>query len=336
MTGQGKLCHQCNHRPAVTDRSRCARCLEQRKPVDRRRDREIAEALFPLAVREQVLTMLADGASMNDVHAALGVQQQRIHSFRAHDPQWGVLVDAALMDGRDESLTHGRYSTYRFHSCRCPECRATKKSSKPQGQITRQRSGLVRGRLPRQGRETAAASGKNDAPDVAPTARELYHAYQATRARKESLPFLALLEQGETVKGALEEVKRNQYWLASTRRRVPEFEKQLREAYEKGAYERRRRRAALAPAPSSAEQRAAHLVVAAVASGKSLTEACKAAGANGGWVVRTYRKNEEFRQALTAAAAMHKQVDLKTWLKRNASKNQFIPKPIPPWEDSVR
>ena len=50
----------------------------------------------------------------------------RVHRYRAYDPQWAIDVDQALMDGRDPNVPHGTANGYRWHKCRCPECRTAK------------------------------------------------------------------------------------------------------------------------------------------------------------------------------------------------------------------
>ncbi|MFF5642996.1 hypothetical protein ACN6LF_001819 [[Kitasatospora] papulosa] len=275
-------------------------------------------------MQEQVLALLAGGATMRQVHDDTGVTPQRIHSFRAHDPQWGVRVDAALMAGRDEGLEHGRHSTYRFGGCRCPECRAAKRN---------RALPVVKAQNP----EPVKAASCDDVPPAeVPTDAELARARRVSLLRGQLIPFLDLLEQGETIKGALVQLGRDQYWLSKARKRVPEAEKKIKAAYGKGAYVRRQRQVPRIPGQDGVEQRAAHLVVAAVAAGKIMSEACRAGGATAPWVNLTYRKNEQFRTALSAAAAMHEHLDLEKWLQENSRGAGFVSKPRPPENGATR
>lgn len=434
--GVDRLCHQCGHRPAVGGKSRCTRCLEQRKTSDRTRVREISSAVFPPALRSEVLRMLAQGNSLAAVHDRLGVTQQRIHTFRTHDPHWAGQVDAALMAGRDNSLEHGRYTTYRNSGCRCPECRAAKaalsgaptshgvgqdrvleilrttalnfgaaartagvqpqtfaswrkadpgydtavRAAREEGRravLTAAFRAVAAGRSPQEalvdggrsmtwlyyetardplahqeydaakeaaqaardqaGAQAAAiraadrAAQRESAERDRMTAREQDRAITARRFRERLPSLLALLEDGGTIKEALASLNLTTSWLHRVRRLVPEADAQIKEAYRAGAARRAGRRATRPAARTGPEQRAMQLVVAAVATGEPFAAACTAGGASGWWVAREYRRNDAFRMALTAAAALHETHDLHTWLAQQHDGNRIgVVSPRPP------
>ena len=155
---------------------------------------------------------------------------------------------------------------------------------------------------------------------------------RAGAARRRLAKIVALLEAGATIKAALNQLNLNPNCLATLRRTVPEAERQIREAYQAGAAVRAAHRPKLAATGArdgEEELRAAQLVVAAVASGQSLSAACRAAGATGSWVNARYHRHEAFRQALCAAAALHPGLDLHGWLKEHG-RGGPVSKPRPP------
>ncbi|ROO82553.1 hypothetical protein EDD29_0033 [Actinocorallia herbida] len=83
-------------------------------------------ALAP--VEEQILAALAAGGRIAEVAEAHGVTSVALHGRASWDVDWSRRLDAALMEGRDETLDHGRRGTYRHQGCRCPECRAAQHS----------------------------------------------------------------------------------------------------------------------------------------------------------------------------------------------------------------
>lgn len=80
---------------------------------------------WPEGARDRLLELLRDGMSMHDVCEQVGVTNKQVAAYARAHPDWNTALDAALMTGRDPNLTHGIYSTYRHHGCRCPECRST-------------------------------------------------------------------------------------------------------------------------------------------------------------------------------------------------------------------
>ncbi|MFD3939146.1 hypothetical protein ACFWSF_09110 [Streptomyces sp. NPDC058611] len=73
------------------------------------------------------------------------------------------------------------------------------------------------------------------------------------------------------------------------------------------------------------------LVVAAVATGAPFAAACAAGGASGWWVAREYQRNDAFRMALTAAAALHGTHGLHAWLAQQNDGNKIgVVSPRPP------
>ncbi|GAB2859208.1 hypothetical protein GCM10022221_68470 [Actinocorallia aurea] len=79
-------------------------------------------AIAPM--EEQILAAIAAGGGIAEVAEAHGVTTVALHGRAQWDADWSRRLDAALMQGRDESLDHGRRGTYRHQRCRCSECRA--------------------------------------------------------------------------------------------------------------------------------------------------------------------------------------------------------------------
>lgn len=86
-----------------------------------RRRRQIER--FPPALRQQVIDLVASGQLLNKAADAVGMTGQTLLRFAQDDPEWGQLLDEALMTGRDPNITHGVQKSYRTHRCRCPPCR---------------------------------------------------------------------------------------------------------------------------------------------------------------------------------------------------------------------
>lgn len=69
-----------------------------------------------------ILKAIAAGGRYSDVLDRLGVTSRAVTAYRVHHPQFAQKLDQALMQGRDETITHGCDRSWRA-GCRCPECR---------------------------------------------------------------------------------------------------------------------------------------------------------------------------------------------------------------------
>jgi hypothetical protein len=118
-------CHNCG-KPFTGRASRCAVCRIERRRADADRRRRIAEAALPERTRLALLDVLRSGVPLSTACEGFGVSTVAVHRFRAHDAAWGLLLDEALMAGRDPNLEHGTEWAYRWGKCRCPECREWK------------------------------------------------------------------------------------------------------------------------------------------------------------------------------------------------------------------
>lgn len=123
-----RTCHDCWDVTRTT-LSRCEPCRKKRRPQDRKRRRAISRAIFPIALRAEVLRLLRRGRGFTAVAQELQVPAPQIHAFAKINPAFRADLDKALMAGRDESLKHGSTTTYRVHGCRCPECRRAKRKA---------------------------------------------------------------------------------------------------------------------------------------------------------------------------------------------------------------
>jgi hypothetical protein len=75
-----------------------------------------------VAVWPELLDGARDGQRFADVANRLGLTTQKVASAIGRDPVLRAELDAALMEGRDPTIQHGRRLAYR-HGCWCPECR---------------------------------------------------------------------------------------------------------------------------------------------------------------------------------------------------------------------
>ena len=75
-----------------------------------------------------VLARLRAGWPISQSVRDLDVTVQRLVKQRSMDPDWAIAMDKALFEGRDATLNHGGWDTYR-RGCRCPECRDGKWAS---------------------------------------------------------------------------------------------------------------------------------------------------------------------------------------------------------------
>ncbi|MFD8385214.1 type I-E CRISPR-associated protein Cse1/CasA [Streptomyces sp. NPDC059679] len=117
-------CVNCGRSLSENDyRSRCEKCRTERVSQDWGYRKELAEAIFTIDKRGEVLRRLAAGDELADVCTDLDLTPHRVHGFRAYDDEWGQALDQALMAGRDPDLDHGSEQAYRHGRCRCPECR---------------------------------------------------------------------------------------------------------------------------------------------------------------------------------------------------------------------
>ncbi|MEE4546427.1 hypothetical protein V2S66_31245 [Streptomyces sp. V4-01] len=117
-------CSVCGHPlPETNSRARCRKCLDARRPSDRRRRHDLAAAIFPLAARRRLLALITAGVNFPDACNDLSITQARARGYGAFDEQWVQDLDDALMAGRDPNLNHGTINAYRWGACRCPECR---------------------------------------------------------------------------------------------------------------------------------------------------------------------------------------------------------------------
>lgn len=118
-------CHDCP-RYTRTQFSRCQDCRQKRLRPDRKRRHAISRALFPRALREEVLRELRKGRRLGEVCLRLRIFPAQLHSFARINPWFRTELDEALRQGRNPDLRHGTESAYRIHGCRCPECRQGK------------------------------------------------------------------------------------------------------------------------------------------------------------------------------------------------------------------
>lgn len=125
-------CKQCGQQVHYeVDGARCrpthqeGHALASREYRRRRRLRE-----FPPAARTGYLAALSEGAHPREAAEEVGVTLAKARGTARAEPAFGAAVDDALMRGRDESLVHGRASTYRHYRCRCPECREDHEASR--------------------------------------------------------------------------------------------------------------------------------------------------------------------------------------------------------------
>jgi superfamily II DNA or RNA helicase len=85
---------------------------------------------WPDGARERLLNLLRAGATMRVACETAGVTTKQVAAYARAHPDWSGALDAATMAGRDPSLEHGTHRTYRYHECRCPECRSCHAASK--------------------------------------------------------------------------------------------------------------------------------------------------------------------------------------------------------------
>ncbi|MCB5181511.1 type I-E CRISPR-associated protein Cse1/CasA [Streptomyces antimicrobicus] len=109
--------------PHTSAHTRCDDCRAARVGQDWLYRKEIAEAIFPPAKREELLRRLADGQPLADACTALDLTPHRVHGYSAYSDTWRAELDQALTAGRDPQLNHGTESAYRHGGCRCPDCR---------------------------------------------------------------------------------------------------------------------------------------------------------------------------------------------------------------------
>lgn len=69
-----------------------------------------------------LLEALAGGVPWREALAEVGATAQAVTAHRYRSPAFAAALDAALMEGRDQSLEHGTAGAWRA-GCRCPECR---------------------------------------------------------------------------------------------------------------------------------------------------------------------------------------------------------------------
>lgn len=101
----------------------CNRCREVHALAARHDRRTAAEDRFPQRKRGRLLGLIRRGASVADAADRLGLAQQTVHAYARQYTDWQIKLDAALMEGRDPDAPHGTPTGYRWHRCRCPECR---------------------------------------------------------------------------------------------------------------------------------------------------------------------------------------------------------------------
>ena len=72
---------------------------------------------------EIFLQAIKDGIHVYDVLEAFGITKMQLWGRAQSDKDFGERLEQALMEGRDETLEHGRAWTYIHHKCRCKPCR---------------------------------------------------------------------------------------------------------------------------------------------------------------------------------------------------------------------
>lgn len=76
--------------------------------------------------RRRILDAISSGMSAQDVVDETAYTWQKIHGVAKHDLGWSTALDDALIAGRDPSIPHGVYVSYRHFGCRCPDCRGVR------------------------------------------------------------------------------------------------------------------------------------------------------------------------------------------------------------------
>lgn len=300
--------------------TRCTKCLAEHREKSRVRKQEISAAIFTPARRARLLELLAAGTALSAACHEVGVSAPHVHGFRTYDPAWGAALDQALMQGRDPKLKHGTPSSYRIHRCRCPECRRAKERTRrgvtstqqPEPPTTRPAvSPSAPARIPVPKQQPRKAT-----PGPPTTPYQVQQAQRNERDRARLKQLLPLLENGTPVRTVLKRFGLRASDLERMRKNLPEARQLIMDACAAGEEKRRRNAAANSPgARLDREARAVQLIVAAAATCRLLNDACRAGGASPGWVAFHFRRDDVFRQALTAATAVNPAVDLDAWLE---------------------
>ncbi|MEU5299130.1 hypothetical protein [Streptomyces umbrinus] len=171
----------------------------------------------------------------------------------------------------------------------------------------------------RRGKERAAvATVKAPKPrKERATESEPERAAQVTGLRADLERLLPLVRQGTTLRDARRQLQFSAHRLEKIRRRVPEAEQQLRDAYMAGAGVRKARTAerlkqALDGEP---EAQATRLFVAGLAAGRPLVEACRGAGTTPMWIQQRYLRNTEFKGVVDAVLPLRPDLDFSAWIE---------------------
>ncbi|QKN87581.1 hypothetical protein SEA_HFRANCETTE_55 [Streptomyces phage HFrancette] len=125
--GDGHRCKDCSTPVERGGLSRCPSCAAARVAPDYARRGALAKRRLPAPARDRLLRLLEDGTHFTEAVSAVGSTPQAVYGLRVYLPGWADALDEALLMGRDPSLPHGTHQTYRWHRCRCPECREVKK-----------------------------------------------------------------------------------------------------------------------------------------------------------------------------------------------------------------
>lgn len=86
--------------------------------------RQLAEAEFPPAHREELLEQVANGVSVRLAAERLGTSHQAVYAWAARDPAFAAELDTAQRAAASPDTPHGTESGYRHWNCRCGDCRA--------------------------------------------------------------------------------------------------------------------------------------------------------------------------------------------------------------------
>jgi hypothetical protein len=144
----------------------------------------------------------------------------------------------------------------------------------------------------------AAVRRASAAEETRKIRQEASRAAVTARYREHVARLVPLLENGATVREAITEIGISAQSLTNIRRRLPGAEQTIRDAYERGEQARAARLATVnrgATAHTNVHVQAEKLIVAAVARGMTLDEACTAGGVVPGWVVQRYHRIDAFR-----------------------------------------
>jgi len=90
----------------------------------RRIREERAADTFPPETRASVLEAVAKGVTLADAAQAVGLTRQFVSAWAVRDDGFADELDDAYRAAAPTDTPHGTPTGYRYHRCRCRECRA--------------------------------------------------------------------------------------------------------------------------------------------------------------------------------------------------------------------